>query len=342
MKEFLKSTDTYNFVKETKRDLYFIQRQKEADAIIDKETQKIKSEIAVDVSTCPVCAHPIRESKHLFSKMSIEFYLCKDCGHIYANPQLSEQYLERHYRYSKSYKLWVEVLLSNKNRTYDAWKHNEALDLVESQGVEPGELLEIGSFVGSFLLLARERGWNTTGMEFNEEARKLSIEEHGLTVYPDRLEDIDFKGKKFDLIAMWAVIEHLPQPSSFINIVSKLLNSGGKLLLFNPNGDSLVFRVLREQSATVDGVVHPSIFTNSSLSRVLSDNGLSIIKQKYYQPEIQTILNYLDLNDAYIKGDDMRFFGNLLSDEIKTNLEKWVLDNGLGYKVMTLAEKIDA
>jgi SAM-dependent methyltransferase len=341
MKEFLKSTDTYSFVKETKRDLYFIQRQKEADAIIDKNTRKIKSEIALDIYSCPVCAHSIEKSKYLFTKMSIDFHMCKNCGHIFANPQLSEQYLENHYRYSKSYQLWIEVLLSNKNRTYDAWKHKEALDLVEAQGVVPGELLEIDSFVGGFLLLARERGWNVTGMEFNEEARKLSIEEHGLTVYRDRLEDIDFKGKKFDLIAMWAVIEHLPQPSAFINIVSKLLTPGGKLLLFNPNGDSLVSRVLREQSATVDGMVHPSIFTNSSLSRVLSDNGLSIIKQKYYQPEIQTILNYLDLNDAYIEGDDTILFGNLLSDDITTNLEKWVLDNGLGYKVMTIAVKTD-
>lgn len=77
-----------------------------------------------------------------------------------------------------------------------------------SQGLS---VLDIGCGYGNHLKIAADKGWNCFGVEKSEHARKIISERHGdrITV-TESVEDL--LPMRFDLIVLFEVIEHLPDP----------------------------------------------------------------------------------------------------------------------------------
>src|SRR5699024_2474410 len=96
------------------------------------------------------------------------------------------------------------------------------------------KLLDIGSGTGDFLNASKEYGISSTGTEPNEHARKLSITKGNKVV-----EDLDkLEGTNFDVITLWHVLEHVYQPSEYLEKINRLLNQDGLLLIAVPNHES--------------------------------------------------------------------------------------------------------
>lgn len=72
-------------------------------------------------------------------------------------------------------------------------------------------VLDVGCGYGNHLKIAADKGWNCFGVEKSEHARKIINERHGdrITV-TESVEDL--LPMRFDLIVLFEVIEHLPDP----------------------------------------------------------------------------------------------------------------------------------
>src|SRR4051794_38096998 len=95
-----------------------------------------------------------------------------------------------------------------------------------------GSLLDVGCGSGAFLLSARAAGWSPTGIELTEDAVQVARQQTSLPVVVGDLADEDlFPAEAFDVVTLWGVLEHVPQPDELMRACVRVLRPGGLLLL---------------------------------------------------------------------------------------------------------------
>lgn len=138
--------------------------------------------------------------------------------------------------------------------------------------VPRGRLLDLGCWVGFLLAEARERGWETVGVEPSEFASAYARDRLGLDVRTADLTGADLPEGGFDAVVMGDVIEHLPRPAAALDRVAGLLAPGGVLSLTLPNAGSPLARAMGARWWSVIPT-HVQYFTRPSLYTLLRRRG---------------------------------------------------------------------
>lgn len=139
-----------------------------------------------------------------------------------------------------------------------------------------GDLLEIGCGLGYFLDAAKREGVvRAVGVDRNSwavgEACRAGAEAYVGSI--DRFPETD----RFDAVAMLDVIEHIPDPSSFLADVRRRLRPDGRLLIMTPNLGSLLARLSGQRWVSFKIPEHLYYFTRDSITRLLRANGFKVI-----------------------------------------------------------------
>ncbi|HEX7086144.1 MAG TPA: class I SAM-dependent methyltransferase [Vicinamibacterales bacterium] len=91
------------------------------------------------------------------------------------------------------------------------------------------------------------------------------------------LDSTDVPRRSLDLLIMDNVIEHLPEPLSFVGNLRPWLKPGGRIVLITPNMESGNFRLLgRRWTPELAPHVHLFLFTPRSLARLLDRAGFAV------------------------------------------------------------------
>jgi SAM-dependent methyltransferase len=106
------------------------------------------------------------------------------------------------------------------------------LDAIQEE-IGPGTLLDVGSGPGFFISLARERGFDVSGIEPDPNMASACAR-RGLPVYQGFFPEAA-PNKAFDVIILNDVLEHIPDLRSVFAGFRKHLASGGLLVLNCPN-----------------------------------------------------------------------------------------------------------
>lgn len=102
-----------------------------------------------------------------------------------------------------------------------------------------GKLLDVGCGSGNKLILAKQLGCDVTGLEIDTNA-VMSARKQKLNVIQGGYQDLVNFDTKFDCIICSHVLEHVHNPIEMLDMLTKLLKSGGTLLLSLPNSKSYV------------------------------------------------------------------------------------------------------
>ncbi|MCU1581558.1 MAG: hypothetical protein JWO01_946 [Microbacteriaceae bacterium] len=105
-------------------------------------------------------------------------------------------------------------------------------------GAAVQDVLEIGFGNGAFLSYCRSREWTVTGTELGTDL-VAAAREAGFDVHPaDELDQVP--DGSFDLVAVFDVLEHIPQDDiiEFLESLAAKLRPNGSMLLRFPNADS--------------------------------------------------------------------------------------------------------
>lgn len=197
----------------------------------------------------------------------LDLWRCRTCGFVFEN--ISAAQLEQ------AYKSTVDTAYLEEERGRQKTA-NRILAAIE-QNVHPGELLDVGCFTGTFLAVARERGWQVRGVELSVWAVQTARERYGLDVQQGTLDTVDLPPHHFDLVTLIDVIEHLPQPMPMLERLHRLVKEDGYVYLSTPNVDSLLAKVMGRRWWSYR-VEHTSLFCPSSLRRALLDSGFDIVE----------------------------------------------------------------
>lgn len=148
---------------------------------------------------------------------------------------------------------------------------------------KPGMLLDIGCGDGSFLVAARECGWQIQGTEFNpHEARQ-----RGLDVFTD-IGEIP-STSRFDCITLWHSLEHLRDPLGTLKSVRSRLSPNGVLLIAVPDIDGIQAKLFGRRWFHLDVPRHLHHFSETSLSALLRATGFSPVRRWHQEFEYDLI-----------------------------------------------------
>lgn len=95
-------------------------------------------------------------------------------------------------------------------------------------------VLEVGSYVGAFLHVAREWGWHATGVDVNREVAEFAGS-RGLATRSLPLEACAFRNAAFDAVFVWNCFEQAPDPAALLREIARVLRAGGLLVIRTPN-----------------------------------------------------------------------------------------------------------
>ena len=194
-------------------------------------------------------------------------------------PQPSEDKLPEYYQ-SEDYISHTDSTRSLFEKAYHFIKSialKRKLKLLNSFSKNKKNLLDIGCGTGDFLQIASKHGWSISGIEPNDQARALANKKTDNAVYDvDQL--LKFNLEKFDVITLWHVLEHLPNLNEQILKMEKLLKPNGTILIAVPNYKSFDADHYKEFWAAYDVPRHLWHFSKASISSLVGDFGLTVIK----------------------------------------------------------------
>ena len=149
---------------------------------------------------------------------------------------------------------------------------NKKLQLINSFYSPSKNILDIGAGTGDFLNFCQLNSWNVFGVEPSEKARNIASKK-GIELK----ENINlFQNKKFDVITLWHVLEHVENLSEYIHLLSNLLSDNGRLVIAVPNYKSYDAHYYKEFWAAFDVPRHLWHFSKSSIDKLFSLVDMSI------------------------------------------------------------------
>lgn len=138
-----------------------------------------------------------------------------------------------------------------------------------------GRLLEIGPAYGLFAYLAKRAGFEVDTIEMDSRCCRFLREIVGVNaIQSDDVVVALPANLRYDVIAMWHVVEHLPDPWSTIDALAQRLSPGGILVIATPNPDALQFRILKQRWAHLDAPRHLNLIPPELLAAKLASRGL--------------------------------------------------------------------
>jgi len=151
------------------------------------------------------------------------------------------------------------------------------LDVIESfTPATKGTLLDVGAATGFFLKLAVDRGWSGIGIEPSAHASAIGREK-GLDVRTTTFQADSIPPASVDVITLWDVIEHVPDPRAVLQAAYRALRPGGLVAINTPDSGSLIARILGHKWHLVVPPEHLFLFNLMSLQRALGEDHFQIV-----------------------------------------------------------------
>lgn len=182
---------------------------------------------------CPLCGakDAMLLARHDRSGRPLTVVLCANCGLGRVDPMPSAGQLLKFYEchYRQEYKGRREPAAHHVLRG----ARTAAARLRWLRGVlRPGaRVLDVGCGSGEFLYLLRAAGYRVLGIEPDERYRQYLEGELGLTVLPGGLHHQTIPARTLDVITLFHVLEHLPQPVESLRQLASWLRPEGLLVV---------------------------------------------------------------------------------------------------------------
>src|SRR5262249_27417170 len=134
---------------------------------------------------------------------------------------------------------------------------------------------------GLLLMMLRERGIDGTGLDQSYSAACVASK-NGVPVVCGSLDRAPFAPKSFRLVTMYHVLEHVPDPSAYLDAAHALLDLGGRLIVQVPNSHSWQAALFGRHWVGFDVPRHLHTFNETNLLQLLQSRGFEIRRRKHF------------------------------------------------------------
>ena len=230
------------------------------------------------VKLCPVCRgtsfqHVFNCEDYTYSHQQFSILQCQSCQLLLTSPRPDQQSIGEFYKSEeyishtgKSNSIFDWIYLKARNYTL-SWKH----DIITSRKTR-GTILDYGCGTGEFINYMANNNWEGSAVEPSKEARaKIKSQNKNLSVF-EKLEELP--ENKFDIITLWHVLEHVPNPNTLIAQLKEKLKEDGLIFVAVPNHKSYDAQHYQSHWAAYDVPRHFWHFSQKNVTRLFDNNQL--------------------------------------------------------------------
>lgn len=214
---------------------------------------------------------------------------CRSCDLVYMNPRPHHQSVQDNYSAVEDTRYLDEE--QGRVETF-----TESLEHV-AEFMPSGCMLDVGCHVGTFLTIAEQHGFQVAGVEPSTWASEIARGRINGPVHRGAVEDAPLPEGGYDVITLWDVIEHLPDPALDLRSIHASLRPGGIFAVSTMDVDSLFARVLGRRWPWYMQM-HLVYFSRATLCEMLRREGFQIVDVRLHTRRVR--LSYLASRlDAY-------------------------------------------
>jgi 2-polyprenyl-3-methyl-5-hydroxy-6-metoxy-1,4-benzoquinol methylase len=220
--------------------------------------------------------HFLTVKDHSVSKETFDLYYDGILDMLITHPQPSLENLGKYYE-SEDYISHTDNKRSLFEKLYHFIKSislKNKLNLINLLQSNKGQILDIGAGTGDFLLVAKNNGWQTIGVEPSERAKSIAINK-GISFVEQTSE---LENNSFDVISMWHVLEHVPDLDRQIKELKRLLKPTGTLIIAVPNFKSFDAKHYGKFWAAYDVPIHFWHFSKTAIKLLFEKEELKLEK----------------------------------------------------------------
>lgn len=208
---------------------------------------------------------------------------CTHCGFVTANMNFNGEDFNR--LYGESYFTGEEYSDYESDKEILQYNFNKRVNDLKKywSGIPVENVLEIGCAYGFFgeLLIRNFPDVRYTGIDVAHEALERGKEITGIP-----LQEADYllfpaPEKKYSDVFMWDVIEHLPDPDSFIAKIASEISQGGRAHITTGDIKKLMPRLQGRCWRMIHPPTHLHYFSRKTLSHLLENHGFEVIYFSY-------------------------------------------------------------
>ena len=238
---------------------------------------------AFDPPFCPLCGGT--EASLLFatkegdeSEMAHHpFVHCTKCGLIYVHPQPVWAVRQHHYTtdYRGYHRLETEISVwTRRSMYYGLYRRYRLVKKYQSTG----RLLDIGCSGGDFAnWVAQQPGWQVLGLERVPIMAKIAHLQYKFPALVGDAMQLGLAPNVLDTVTMWTVLEHMANPVQGVRECSRVLRTGGVLIIQTVSAESLASRLFGRYWLGYDTPRILYVFSPSTLKRLLEENGFELL-----------------------------------------------------------------
>lgn len=214
-------------------------------------------------------------------------FLVVECRHcrlirLYPRPKPAEI----HAYYPENY--WYDPSTGAADKLAELWRRFVLGDhirfvrrAIEDCGLT-GPVLDVGCGGGLFLRelnLAHDR---VVGLDFSPGAASVAWSTNGVPVAVGALPRAPFRPGAFSIITMFHVLEHVYEPTAYLQAARKLLQPGGRLVIQVPNAACWQFLLFGENWNGLDIPRHLIDYKEDDLAKLLDFCGFEVLRRKHF------------------------------------------------------------
>jgi SAM-dependent methyltransferase len=235
-------------------------------------------------------------------RLNHQLVACLRCGLQYVNPRLRADAVLEGYAGGSD----EQFVSQARGREITFGKCLDAIEQIWKR--EPARILDIGTGGGSFPFVAAKRGWQAEGCEPNRWLCNWALENYNLPIRPGTVFEQNYPSASYDVVTLWDVLEHTPDPKHEVREAHRLLKDDGLLVINYPDIGSWVARLMgRSWVFLLD--VHLYYFTRTTIRALLGDTGFDIVR---IRPHFQRLaLSYVLQRATPYVGAPARFAADL-------------------------------
>jgi 2-polyprenyl-3-methyl-5-hydroxy-6-metoxy-1,4-benzoquinol methylase len=194
---------------------------------------------------------------------------CRRCGYVYANPRWTMEELLSAYGDVED-ETYAE---EREGRVLTFQRHLAHLEQFTGPG-NGRRLLDVGAYIGVFVEVACNNGWNALGVEPSAWAVAEATRTNA-PVFEGTMDHPRLQGEQFQVVTLWDVIEHVDDPRAELEKAYRLLYPGGWLVAHTMDIDSLAARLLGPRWPWLMSM-HLHYFSQQTMAKMLQSVGFQV------------------------------------------------------------------